>query len=277
MNWKNCVRNISILTTFILAACSNTATATAIPTDTNISSTEISSGTATLVIPNTAATAAPSSQTEFCANPYYPVRQGATWTYQSTGSPADDYQFTETITSVRADGFTLSTEYEKFTRAQEWDCSAEGLLALRLGGPVVAALQSQAIQLDLQLKNMSGVTFPHTIAAGDTWQQLFEFEGSVNIAGEEGTASGSAQAIFNAIGTESVTVPAGGFDAMKIEVESLVDLNVAYEGLNVPVTYTATYMYWFAPGIGWVKASGNANMVGQSFTENIELQSYSIP
>jgi hypothetical protein len=205
------------------------------------------------------------------------VREGATWTYQSTDSPADDYRFTDTITSVRNDGFTLTTEYEKFKHTQEWACLPEGLLALQLGGPVVAELQSQSIHLDLEVKNVSGITFPHDIEAGDTWQHNLEFEGDMDIAGEEGTASGTAQANFSALGMESVSVPAGDFDAMKIQVDSLVDLNVTYEGLTVPVAYTATYIYWFAPDVGWVKASGNANMEVQNFSENIELQSYDIP
>ena len=275
MDWKKYLRTISFLTVLIFTACSNANTATA--TNTDISSTEVIAVTQSPVISLTPTTSSSTVATSVCAHQYYPVRQGSTWTYQSTGSPADDYRFTDTITAVRDDGFTLTTEYEKFSRTQEWSCSPEGLFALELGGPVVAALQSQAIELNLGLKNMSGITFPHDIAAGDTWQQILEFDGDMNIAGEEGTASGTAQANFSALGMENVLVPAGTFDAMKIQVETLVDLNVTYEGLTVPVTYTATYTYWFASDVGWVKASGSVNLMEQSFTENIELQSYNIP
>lgn len=275
MDWKTYFRSISIFTVLIFTACSNTNTATA--TNSNVSSSEVAAVTQSPVVPLTPTISSSTVATSICAHQYYPVREGATWTYQSTGSPADDYRFTDTITAVRDDGFTLTTEYEKFTRTQEWFCSPEGLFALELGGPVVAALQSQAIELDLELKNRSGITFPHDIAAGDTWQHSLEFEGDMNIAGEEGTASGIAQANFNALGMESVLVPAGTFNAMKIQVETLVNLNVTHEGLTVPITYTATYTYWFAPDVGWVKASGSVTLAEQSFTENIELQSYRIP
>src|SRR5215207_6587465 len=70
-----------------------------------------------------------------CANAYYPVRQGATWSYKSIGSPVGDYSFTDTITSVREDGFTLTSQFEDVTRIQEWACKPEGLVALQLGGP----------------------------------------------------------------------------------------------------------------------------------------------
>src|SRR5215208_6076105 len=46
-----------------------------------------------------------------CANAYYPVREGATWSYKSIGSPVGDYSFTDTITSVREDGFTLTSQF----------------------------------------------------------------------------------------------------------------------------------------------------------------------
>lgn len=273
MDWKKSFRLLSLLTVLLFTACSNTSTVTS----TNISPTEAIPVTPSPVISLTPTISSTATGGALCMNQYYPVRQGATWTYQSTGSPSDDYRFTDTITSVRSDGFTLTSEYEKFTSTQEWACSPDGLLALQLGGPIVAALQSQAIHLDLDLQNVSGITFPHDIAAGDTWQNSLEFEGDMKIAGEEGTAAGTTQPNFQALGMEGVSVPAGNFDAMKIQVDTLVDLNVTYEGLTVPVAYTATYTYWFAPNVGWVKAIGNATMEAQSFTENIVLQSYDIP
>src|SRR5262245_38742161 len=50
-----------------------------------------------------------------CANTYYPVREGTTWNYKSTGGPLGEYSFTDTITSFRDDGFTLSTQFGDLT------------------------------------------------------------------------------------------------------------------------------------------------------------------
>jgi len=69
-----------------------------------------------------------------CANDYYPVREGATWSYKSTGSMAGDYSFTDTITSVQDNGFTLTSQFGSLTRTQEWACDEDGLKALELGG-----------------------------------------------------------------------------------------------------------------------------------------------
>jgi hypothetical protein len=64
---------------------------------------------------------------------------------------------------------------------------------------------------------------------------------------------------------------------MKIQVETTLNMNVSYQGLSVPVTFSGSYTYWFAQGVGWVKAAGSGSAAGMSFSDNIELQSYSIP
>jgi hypothetical protein len=211
-----------------------------------------------------------------CENQYYPVREGATWSYASVGSTVGNYSFTDTITSVRADGFTLSTQSGGVTRTQEWACRPEGLLALQLGGAPAAMLNAQQMQLELQLQNATGITFPSRINAGDQWQHTLSVTGNMEFMGQQGTTEGDAQNNFTAMGTESVTVPAGTFDAMKIQVETRIRFDVNYQGLSVPVAFSATYDYWFAEGIGWVRASGTGEMAGVSLTDTLELQSYSI-
>ena len=212
-----------------------------------------------------------------CANAYYPVREGATWTYSSTGGPAGGYGFTDTITAIRDDGFTLTSQFGDLTRTQEWACKPEGLVALQLGGTSAATLNNDNMQVTLDVNNVSGVTFPSEITTGDTWQHALEFTGTMKVAGQEIEASGDAKSSFTALGNESVTVPAGTFDALKIHVDSTININGNFNGVSFPVTVTSPYDYWFVQGVGWVKASGTGDVSGQSFMETIELQSYNIP
>lgn len=221
--------------------------------------------------------ATPAAAEGLCTNAYYPIREGATWSYQSTGSPAGDYGYIDTVTSVRADGFTLSSQFEGVTRTQEWTCKPEGLVALQLGGPSTATLNTQNMQLNLSVNNVSGVTFPSEITTGKEWQHMLEFEGELDIAGTPAEASGAAESNFTALGTESVTVPAGMFDAMKIQVDSTITINASFQGVSMPVAFTGKYIFWFAQGVGPVKASGTGEIAGTSFTETIELQSYNLP
>ena len=279
---KNKIKSILslLLSIIFLAACSSPSTVS--PTEPQ--PTQIKAPQAT---PTEIATEPPAATVEgsgtpaagagSCSNTYYPVREGSTWSYKSTGGPTGEYSFTDTITAVRADGFTLSSQFGDLTRTQEWACKPEGLVALQLGGTSAATLSSQNLQLNLEVKNVSGVTFPSTINVGDTWQHNLDFEGKMSVANQEGTATGNAQTNFTALGNESVTVPAGTFDALKIQIDTTLNISVSVQGISVPVTFSGSYTYWFVKDVGWVKASGTGSVSGTSFNETIELQSYNIP
>ena len=263
-----------LLVTVFLAACS---TPSVPPTNPQFTETAQVTTTETAAIPiGTLEGNAPAGQA-LCTNTYYPIRQGATWTYKSTGGPAGEYSFTDTITSARADGFTLSTLIGNITRTQEWTCTAEGLTALQLGGAPAAMLNSQNIQLNLDISNSTGVTFPRQINPGDQWQQTIDVQGNVTMMNEQAQATGNAQMNFSALGNESVTVPAGTFEALKVEVDVTLNIDASYEGITLPVSFTGEYTYWFAPNVGWVKSTGTGNVLGSSFTDTTELQSYTIP
>ena len=64
-----------------------------------------------------------------CGNVLYPVTQGASWIYSSNGGPNGSFYYTNSITEVRADGFTLTTQFSDRTSTQEWLCQSEGLKA----------------------------------------------------------------------------------------------------------------------------------------------------
>jgi len=83
-----------------------------------------------------------SEDSGLCSNPLYPVKVGTTWTYQSTGSVEGDYGFTDTITDVREDGFTLTSQFSELTRTQEWACNPEGLTSLTVGGGAAAGIST---------------------------------------------------------------------------------------------------------------------------------------
>jgi len=223
--------------------------------------------------PTAPSDAMPVGADNFCANPYYPVREGSTWNYNVTSTTAPSYSFTDTITSLRSDGFTLTSQYDSLTRTQEWSCTPEGITALSLGG----GLSTSMSNLVLETQNASGVTYPATINSGDTWFHKLDFTGTMDIAGESGDASGTTQSNFTALGMESVTVPAGTFNAMKVEVITTFNANVSFQGSTIPVAFTSTSISWFAQGTGWIKTESDSEFAGQASTETIELQWFNIP
>ena len=212
-----------------------------------------------------------------CANDYYPVLQGATWTYKSTGSPAGDFKFTDTVSAVKSDGFTLTSQFGDVTHTQEWTCSDKGLTAMQLGGPAMATLNSQDMNFTFDIKNTDGVSIPVEMKPDDEWGHSLEFEGKMDIAGKPATAEGNSQTAYKVIGEESVKVPAGKFQATKVQVVTNITFTIKVQGIAVPASYSGSYTYWYAKGVGWVKAEGQGNITGTSFNETIELQKYNIP
>lgn len=288
MSWRSIFRNSCIASLLVLmtACSSNDQTGTPVgeilptaepPTETAIMQEPLSTETSAAENPSDTGSGMPVAGSGLCANAYYPVREGATWTYASSGGPMGGYGFTDTITSVREDGFTLTSQFDELTRTQEWACRTEGLVALQLGGTSAATINTQDVQVTLDVDNVRGVTFPVEISPGDTWQHALEFTGHMVVASQQIEANGSAQSNFTAVGYETVTVPAGTFDALKIRVDTTIDINGVFQGISFPLHVSTPYDYWFVQGVGWVKASGTGDIGGQPFTETIELQSYNIP
>jgi hypothetical protein len=253
----------TVLAVLLLAAGSGCAAETAVPTATSMP-TEVPIGEAGAGL---------------CANPLYPVVEGATWTYASSGASGyvEPYTFTDTISEVRPDGFTLTSEFADLTRTQEWSCRPEGLVALQLGSGPAGGVSTSQIRMDVTTDNVTGVTIPVTVSAGQSWSYSLDFEGELEIAGNSAEAVGTSKSEFSAAGIETVTVPAGTFDAMKILATTTIDVQATYQGLTVPVTFSAQTNAWFAPGVGWVKLESSGNLQGTEVTETINLESYSIP
>jgi len=212
-----------------------------------------------------------------CSNPLYPVKTGATWTYNSTGSLSGDFSFTDTITALREDGFTLSSQINGVTLTQEWVCKPEGLASLTFGGGAAGGISTSGAKMDLTTSNVQGVILPKTISAGDQWPYSLDFEGDIELTGMTAETQGTAGFTFNALGEESVTVPAGTFNALKIHVDLRLDMEITYSGFTAPAVITIPSDVWYAPGVGWVKAASSGDIFGTAFDEAIELQSYNIP
>lgn len=173
-----------------------------------------------------------------CANPYFPVKLGTRWVYNFEGGAG----YEEEITDVRADGFTVTLKDEDLINPREWACRPEGLVALSFGGGPAATASSSGITVRFTTTNVTGVTLPANPAPGMTWTQTFDV--TMTPPGVSGTVS----LTYSAVAIESVTVPAGTFQALKVEVQQTVTAAIPN---TAPLQ--STFTVWFAPGVGWIK------------------------
>ncbi|MBI3163580.1 MAG: hypothetical protein IPG44_14960 [Anaerolineales bacterium] len=214
-----------------------------------------------------------------CDNALYPVRQGAAWTYQSTGSPSGDFSYTDTITEVRADGFTLSTQFTGLTRTQEWICETGGLKALQMGGAGAAAsVSTQGTTAEFTTSDVTGISLPREITPGMQWQYSLTMTGVTAMPGDQNAqSSGTFNLTMQEMGKETVSVPAGTFEAVKFQAASLIQLTADFQGVQVPVTMNGSSLVWYAPGVGFIKSVENSDFGGTPYTSTTELQTYGIP
>ncbi len=221
--------------------------------------------------------AAPTAS-EMCNNTLYPTMQGATWIYASTGGPNGSFNYTNSITESHADGFTLATQLADQIRTQEWVCQPDGLKALQLGGGSAEGISIQGMTAELKTLEVSGINIPQTLTSGMQWQYSLNLQGTIVMPGDpQAPANGVYSVIMQEVGRETVTVPAGTFEAVKIQSNSTVDITSSFAGTEVPIKFNGTTITWYAPGVGYVKSVENGDFGGQAFSATTELQSYSIP
>lgn len=218
-------------------------------------------------------TAAPASGA--CANPYQPVAEGDTWTYSMSGTGAGG-GYTDTITVVTEDAFTVTSDFGGLTKDTKWACRPDGLVALQYGGGASGSLTSQNLSASFRTTKVSGVTLPPSIGAGDRWGQSYALEGTIDAGGAKASATGSVTEVFAAGKTVPVTVPAGTFDAIAIDTTITLDLQTSIAGVQTPISVSFEGTTYFADGVGMVKSTSDTSLFGQRIDSTIELTDYSV-
>ncbi|MBK9924271.1 MAG: hypothetical protein IPP66_03180 [Anaerolineales bacterium] len=209
-----------------------------------------------------------------CANPFYPIAVGVSWSYSFSGAAPGN--FTRSIIAVNADGFTDQDAFDNgVTRTGDWKCDAGALIALQPDGGQsgTSNVESSNVSVSFQTTEMSGVTMPATLNPGETWTQNFILEGIETINGQEIPAKNETAHSCTVGNTESVTVPAGTFDAVHVDCTTDMKITITLNGSEVPTAITSTSTVWYASGVGMIKTDSQVN----GATSVIELTAYTIP
>jgi hypothetical protein len=213
-----------------------------------------------------------------CGNAYFPVVAGSTWSYSGTGVTGA-YSFVDTLGDAGPDGFTLTADFGDVTRVQAWSCTPEGLVALDYPGSAAdASVSSGSSALVMETTDVSGVTLPSDLAPGRTWMQTYQLQGQQTLPdGEVAPFTGTATYQATAGGIESVTVPAGTFDALRVERSLSMNGNIQLQGVDVPLVFSGEETVHFAEGVGMIRSDGTATLNGQPIENLLELTGFSVP
>ncbi|MCW5877033.1 MAG: hypothetical protein KIS85_09170 [Anaerolineales bacterium] len=218
-----------------------------------------------------------------CAHEYFPVVDGASWTYSGT-SMEGPFGWTTSTTDVSDTGFTLINIYDVDGEAvhvtQAWSCSAAGIAALEFGGGPEGTLTATGIEATFETLESSGVTFPTVISVGDSWTQTYTVEGVMTMTDMQSTVSGVVTHNYSAVAIETVDTPAGSFEALKLVVDTHFDfqVNLLDMGFSMPFAIDSQAITWLARNVGWVRNDSSASFEGsEGLSTSVDLQSYTIP
>ena len=216
-----------------------------------------------------------SSGSGACNNPLYPVVVGASWSYTLTGPISSS--FTRTVTGLTADGFNDQDVFANgVSRTGNWNCNNGALIALNpnSSGGGDSSVQSSHATANFHTTAMEGVTLPATVNVGDSWSQNFTLEGAVTLNGQDIPAKDVVAFSCTAGATESVTVPAGTFNAVHMDCTSDITITITMNGVETPSDVNTSSTMWYAAGVGMVKSS---NLINGANANTLELTAYNIP
>jgi hypothetical protein len=202
-----------------------------------------------------------------CSNPYYPIAEGASWEYQLTGMSSGT--FVRSMPNVRDAGFDDQDVFSAGTTRQgSWECRQGDLVSLTPTSG--AAVTAAGVQATYTIESNTGISFPANPQPGQEWTQNIVYLGNESTNGVTIETRNVMEMSCKAVGMEKVSVPAGDFEALRVDCSTKIDIFVSG---NLAFGFTSASSAWHAAGVGMVKSSGSSNM---GSTE-IVLLSYTIP
>lgn len=175
------------------------------------------------------------------SNDYFPLPVGANWKYRSTTADGKQSDFSiKVLNEEKENGNTLYLveTVSTFQPIHDWYSKSNGWVLMHREEYVKMGTKAEYQPTKQFLKN--------PLTNGDSWQ--WKGKGMMGLEIDESN---------QVSGPESVSVPAGTFEAMKVSTKVV-------QG-GAPVTKT----YWYAPGVGLVKSMTDTGSV-KSTTELLE-------
>ncbi len=230
---------------------------TEIQTDVNLQAADNSTGSPTPAVSETA-----------CDHPYLPMRSGSSWSY-ATPDGTMTWSISGASGSDASGAATMEIAMPEVSMTVHWSCSSAGIVSYDFGNLTAAGLGDVA---NLDVVDSSGAFLPAAdlLAPGYSWPSNYTVVMHVS---QEGFAMDWTMAVsetWTATGIESITVPAGTFEALRVDGNESVSMTGMGQDVNVTVSMT----YWYAKGVGVVRYTSSTS---EGTSSGGELTSYTVP
>ena len=196
-----------------------------------------------------------------CYHPYFPIIEGASWTYDDDL----DEDYTIRIEETRENSFSMTQQLlndENFLFTADWYCSEEGILR---GSFAQVDLINQAAggeespEFEFETLEWEGETLPSPdlLDIGYAWTSSYKLSANFDIEGFSDTFEVNVTIDHEIASIEEVTVPAGTFpEAIRVDSTGQIDMS-SFFGESTAFLSNFDFMYstWYVEGIGMVKSS----------------------
>lgn len=189
-----------------------------------------------------------------CSNAFYPVIEGRTLRYANNIPGFGVTEHAITHSDVTDTSFTATTDLgDGNVLTQTWTCSGEGLLQ-----PEFSQLPTgDQVTLTIEFVESSGLTIPAAdqFQPGATWTTRYVANATLSDSGAgEMLMEQTTELTHTVIGPETITVPAGEFEAMRVETTGNVIAVTSVGGVAVPPTeIPMSFVSWYTEGVGLVR------------------------
>ncbi|HKV42820.1 MAG TPA: hypothetical protein VJX67_26715, partial [Blastocatellia bacterium] len=173
--------------------------------------------------------------------------------YQTSfASGIHPYSYTVTFGDITAHSFKRHQESSNGLQLDStWQCQSDGLAAMQYGD-----LSMPETRLKLDTQRAGGVTLPSAAKwqKGAKWSNSYEVTGQMSLGGPRPVdVQGTISVANEIVAEETVTVPAGTYDAFKVVSTITQDLSLR-NTRAAPIRMSFGSSSWYVKDVGMVKA-----------------------
>jgi hypothetical protein len=196
-----------------------------------------------------------------CYHPYFPIVEGAYWTYQQPESGG----YTLSVEATGPDTFVMTQEMESegTSYAVDWHCTDDGILRgtfdqMDLINTTIEDEGTPAFQFETLEWEGETLPAPELINVGYAWLSNYKMAADYDLEGFTGQMEVIVEITHEITAIEEVVVPAGTFnDAIRVDSTGKIEmLMLMSESISTPLSNVEfSYSTWYVEGIGMVKSS----------------------
>ncbi|HEY0426507.1 MAG TPA: hypothetical protein VGC76_01750 [Pyrinomonadaceae bacterium] len=212
-----------------------------------------------------------------CQNAYNPIAADLERKYRVTTNGLPAHEMTETYRDITADSFVVHSDFAGAKDSDvktdiKWLCTAEGLTPNDFDGNTMQT--KNGVSGKFETLKVTGVSLPAEARwkTGEKWNAKYDVKYTMQFPNSQmrGEGDGTVDGAGEILGEETVTVPAGTFQALKVRTVTKMNITVKVGGTSMPNQFSLETLTWFAKDIGKVKS---VNTLGGTNVGSTELLS----